>query len=81
MVDRGIRDGDLLVVRRGARVEDGEVGMALIGEEATVKTVRRTAKGVVLEPENRARGYAPLLLKEGDEARLLGKAVCVFRRL
>jgi len=81
MVDRGILDGDLVVARRGARVEDGDIAVARIGDEATVKTVRRARGAVVLEPANRARGYAPIRLDGGEDAALLGRVVLVVRRV
>lgn len=81
MTDRGILDGDLVVARRGARVEDGDIAVARIGDEATVKTVRRARGAVVLEPANRARGYPPIRLDGGEDAALLGRVVLVVRRV
>ena len=80
MVGAGILDGDVVVVRRQDRAEEGDIVAALLEgpgeEEATVKRLRRHEGRVVLAAENPA--YAPLELKEG---RVLGKVVTVLRKL
>jgi repressor LexA len=79
MVEAGILDGDLVVVRAQPEGRDGEVVVAGIpGEEATVKTLRRRGRKVVLEPAN-AR-LAPMELAP-DDVRIYGKVVSVLRRL
>ncbi len=76
MIDAGIFDGDLVVVRRQPEANDGDLVAALIdGEEATVKRFRREASGVVLIPENRA--YEPVTFDDGVE--ILGRVVAVLR--
>ena len=78
MVDAGILDGDLVVVRRQADAEDGDIVAALIdGEEATVKRLRRGGGKVTLMPENPA--YEPMVFTQGVQ--LLGRVVVVVRRL
>ncbi len=78
MVDAGIFDGDLVVVRRQADADDGDIVAALIdGEEATVKRLRRESGKVLLLPENPA--YEPLVFTQGVQ--LLGRVVAVLRRL
>ena len=78
MVDAGILDGDLVVVRRQADAEDGDIVAALIdGEEATVKRLRRGGGKVTLLPENPA--YEPMVFTQGVQ--LLGRVVAVVRRL
>ena len=52
MRDVGIGDGDIVVARRQETASDGDVVVALLGEEATVKTFYREASGVRLQPEN-----------------------------
>ena len=82
MIEAGILDGDLLVVRRQQDARDGEIVVALAGDdesanEATVKTFYREADGRVrLQPENTA--LAPIY---ADHVKILGKVVGVFRSL
>jgi repressor LexA len=79
MVEAGILEGDLVVVRSQPEAKDGEVVVAGIpGEEATVKTFRKKGRKVVLEPAN-AR-LAPMELAP-DDVRIFGKVVSVLRRL
>jgi repressor LexA len=82
MVDAGILDGDLVVVRRQDDARDGEVVVALVGDdesadEATVKTFRREPDGRVrLQPENSA--LEPIY---ADHVKILGKVTGVLRSL
>jgi repressor LexA len=81
MVDAGILDGDFVVVRRQQDARDGEIVVALAGddesaEEATVKRIFRESGRVRLQPENAAMDpiYA-------EHVQLLGKVVGVFRKV
>lgn len=76
MVDAAICDGDWVVVRRQEAAESGEIVAALLGDEATVKTLKRSGGHVWLMPHNPA--YEPI---PGDDARILGKVVTVLRRV
>lgn len=76
MINAGIFDGDLVVVRRQPEARNGELVAALInGEEATVKRFRREADRVLLIAENPA--YEPIVLTAGVE--IVGKVVAVLR--
>jgi repressor LexA len=76
MINAGIFDGDLVVVRRQPDASNGELVAALIdGEEATVKRFRREGDRVLLLPENPA--YEPIVLRSGVE--IVGKVVAVLR--
>ena len=78
MVDVGIFDGDLVVVRRQPDAANGEIVAALVGdEEATIKRLRREDDRVLLISENPS--YAPLVFT--DDVRILGKVVAVLRSL
>lgn len=81
MEEAGILDGDLVVVRRQARVAEGEFCVAYLGEdqEATVKVFRRGADGVRLEP--RSSRHRTIHVGEDPHFRLGGKVVGVVRRL
>ncbi|WP_114559722.1 transcriptional repressor LexA [Desertihabitans aurantiacus] len=76
MVDAAICDGDWVVVRQQPDAQNGDIVAALIGEEATVKTFKRTPGQVWLLPHNPA--YEPI---DGNEATVLGKVVTVLRRV
>jgi repressor LexA len=78
MVDAGILDGDLVVVRRQPDAADGDIVAAMIDdEEATVKRLYRREGTVVLHAENSA--YPDMVFSEG--VTVLGLVVSVLRRL
>ena len=52
MRDAGILDGDLLAVQRGARAQVGQIVVARLGDEVTVKRLRHGPAGIELHPEN-----------------------------
>jgi repressor LexA len=81
MIEAGILDGDILVVRRAQDARDGEIVVALAGDdesadEATVKTFYREQGRVRLQPENAA--LEPIF---AHHVQILGKVVGVFREL
>lgn len=76
MIEAAICDGDYVVVRQQPEAANGEIVAALIGEEATVKTFKRTPGQVWLMPHNPA--YEPI---DGNNASILGKVVAVLRRV
>lgn len=75
MLNAGILPGDLVVVRRQQVANNGEIVVAMIEDEATVKRFSRQKGYVWLLPENDA--YSPI---DGTYAQLLGKVVAVVRR-
>jgi len=75
----GILDGDLLVVDRSLRPASGDIIIAAVDGEFTVKRFRSDAKGVRLEPENPA--YPVLHLRPGQEMDYFGKVIGVVRKL
>jgi repressor LexA len=79
MIDAGIFDGDLVVVREQPDAENGEVVVAGIsGEEGTVKRFSRRDDAIVLEPANER--LEPMVL-DPAEVTVYGKVVSVMRRL
>jgi repressor LexA len=76
MVEDGILDGDMVVVRRQETARDGEIVVARIEDEATVKRLYRDGGRIRLQPANPA--YEPIVV---DEAHVLGKVVGVMRAL
>jgi len=81
MIDAGILDGDLVIVQRAQDARNGEIVVALAGDdesadEATVKTFYREKNRVRLQPENDA--LEPIYAKH---VQILGRVVGVFREL
>lgn len=76
MSGAGIYNGDLALVRMQSYADDGDIVVALIENEATIKRYFRQAGGVVLQPENPE--YSPQKFSGVD---ILGKVVWVFRRI
>jgi repressor LexA len=77
MKDAGILEGDFVVVRPTERARDGEIVVALVGDdEATVKRFFREKDKVRLQPENKS--MKPIRTRD---VRLLGRVVGVFRRV
>lgn len=81
MVDAGILEGDIVVVRRQDVAEEGAVVVALLPgpgeEEATVKRLRRSGSRITLVPENST--MEPFDLPEGG--RIVGQVVSILRKL
>jgi len=76
MKDVGILEGDYVVVRPQDTAVDGEIVVALVGEEATVKRFFREADHVRLQPENAT--MEPIRSKD---VRVLGRVVGLFRNV
>ena len=75
MIGAGILSGDLVVVRPQQTADDGQIVVARIGEEATVKRLRRRSGEVWLMPEN--PDFEPI---DGSEAELVGLVKAVIRQ-
>ncbi|MFO1054405.1 MAG: transcriptional repressor LexA [Planctomycetota bacterium] len=78
MIGAGILPGDIAIVRRGPVRESGAIVVALVGDEATVKTLRLRRNRVVLEPANPA---FEAIVPDPDSLEILGRVVEVRRRL
>jgi repressor LexA len=76
MRDAGILAGDFVVVRRQENAEDGDIVVALIGEEATVKRFFKERDHIRLQPENPEMDP----IRSADVS-VIGKVVGVFRRV
>ena len=81
MIDAGILDGDLVIVQRAQDARNGDIVVALAGEdesadEATVKTFYREQGRIRLQPENAS--LEPIYAKH---VQILGRVVGVFREL
>ena len=76
MINAGILAGDLVVVRPQDTATDGDIVVALLGEDATVKRFFRETDHVRLQPENSA--LEPILT---TDVQVLGRVVGVCRRV
>lgn len=81
MIEAGILSGDYIFVRRQQSADRGEIVVALIGDEATVKYYFPERDYIRFQPANSA--MAPILVRATDfkSTMLLGKVVGVYRRL
>ena len=78
MIDAGILPGDVLIVRRQPTARTGDIVVARVDDEATVKRLRMRGRRVELHPANPAY---PVLRPAPDELALLGKVIEVRRSL
>jgi len=83
MRDAGLLEGDVVIVRRDARPRDGQIVVALVGDEATVKTLHRTKdrsgkRRIELRPAN--PDFAPIDL-DPREVEIVGRVIEVRREL
>lgn len=76
MKNAGILEGDLVVVEPRDTARDGEIVVALVGEEATVKRFFREADHIRLQPENET--MEPIRTRE---VQILGKVIGLMRRM
>ena len=65
MRDAGIIDGDLLAVQRTKEAKNGQIVVARLGDDVTVKRFKRTRNGIELIPEN--PDFKTILVREGDD--------------
>ncbi|MCX7749707.1 MAG: transcriptional repressor LexA [Clostridia bacterium] len=77
MVEAGILDKDLVLVKQQSTASNGDIVVALIDDEATVKTFYKERDYVRLQPENQY--LDPIIVKENLS--ILGKVIGVFRKL
>ena len=75
MIEMGIHDGDLLIVEEAVTARDGEIVVALVDDEATVKTFYRELNHIRLQPENSS--MEPIIVAR---AQIIGKPIGLFRR-
>lgn len=77
MIEAGILDKDLVLVKQQSTAINGDIVVALIGDEATVKTFYKEKNHVRLQPQNQY--LDPIIVK--DNLAILGKVIGVFRKL
>jgi repressor LexA len=80
MIDDGILNGDYVIVKQQSTIENGQIGVALIEDEATVKKIYVRANQVILKPANTK--YKPMVYKRDDKiVRIIGVVIGCFRRI
>jgi len=77
MAGAGIRDHDLVIVRQQPVAESGDIVVALLGDDATVKRLFIREHQIELRPENPK--YKPMPIGAEDDLRIIGKVVAVRR--
>ena len=77
MQNAGILDGDLLAVRQTQDVRNGQIVVARLGDEVTVKRLRRSAARIELLPEN--PDFSPIVVEPGQPFDIEGLAVGLLR--
>ena len=80
MINTGILDGDMVIVHKQAEANRGEIVVAIVNGEATVKRYYPSSGQIRLQPEN--DDYEPIIVrKSGGEFRIAGKVVGLLRRM
>lgn len=78
MIEEGIHEGDYVIVRQQDTADPGEIVVVLLGEEVTVKRLRKEGQRLFLEAANSA--YAPIpLTRQSLSPRILGTVVGVYQ--
>lgn len=75
MINAGIKNGDLAIIEQAETCSNGEIVVALIGEEATIKTFYKEHNHVRLQPENDTMD--PIIV---PDCRVLGRLVGIYRK-
>ena len=79
MIRAGIYNGDIVVVRQQSTAQDGEIVVALVGDEATVKRFSIKNGVIALKPENEA--MQPIIVSHGEGFKILGKVIATLRKI
>lgn len=77
MVDAGINEDDVVIVRQQPVAESGDIVVALMGDQSTVKRLSIRGDRIELRPENSR--YQPIDIGPDDEFSILGKVVAIRR--
>ncbi len=76
MIEKGILNGDLVIVRKQNTANNGEIVIALIEDEATCKTFYKESEYIRLQPENEQ--YEPIIV---EEVTILGRVIGLYRNI
>lgn len=78
MIEEGIHDGDYVIVRQQQTARNGDMVVALVDDEATVKFFFKEGKRIRLQPAHPT--MAPIFVRADQRAIIQGKVVAVFRK-
>lgn len=78
MIDAGIHDGDYVIVQPQTSIESGEIAVALIGDEATVKKIYIKKTQIILKPEN--KDMKPVTYNP-ENIKIIGRVIGVIRKI
>jgi len=79
MIDAGINNGDLVAVKKGINIQDGDIVVFMIDDESTVKRFYKKDNCIVLKPEN--KNYPNIIIKnDGKYVSPVGKVVGVIKK-
>jgi repressor LexA len=79
MIKAGIYDGDIAIAQQQSVADHGDIVIALLGDEATVKRFYRKNKIMLLRPENDT--MQPIRINEGSDFKILGKVIATLHRI
>jgi len=79
MIKAGVYDGDIVIAQQQSVADHGDIVIALLGDEATVKRFYRKNKAILLQPESDT--MQPIKVAERDDFKILGKVVATLRRM
>lgn len=80
MKDAGILEGDVIFAKPQSTADSGDIVVALLGDEATVKFYKPQSERICLEPANRY--YSPIVVEKGTPGfRILGRVIGLMRKL
>ncbi len=79
MIGAGILDRDYVIVRQQSSAQNGDIVVALVGDEATVKRFFKEEDRIRLQPEHPTMD--PIFIEQGQPIEILGKVIAVFRTL
>jgi repressor LexA len=79
MIKAGIYDGDIAIAQQQSVADHGDIVIALLGDEATVKRFYRKKKLILLQPENDM--IQPIRINEESDFKILGKVIATLHRI
>lgn len=79
MIRAGIYDEDIVIAQEQSVADHGDIVIALLGDEATVKRFYRKNKVIILHPENDT--MQPIKVNEGSDFKILGKVIATLHRI
>ena len=77
MIEAGIFEGDIVIVNPQKNADNGEIIVAMLEDEATLKRYELKNETVYLKPEN--QNYSPIVVKNREDFSIIGKVLGVFR--